>query len=96
MCAGAVGALAAFQAVQGSSEAQLLRLLGSRVSGLLDAGKHLNWLPDQPPRTALGHSAYIQDLLPFLKVPTLTTNQVGLDSLSEKPSEVQHYPCLAW
>lgn len=66
--AGAVGALAAFQAVQGSSEAQLLRLLGNRASAILDAAKHLNWLPDQPPRTALGHSAYIQDLLPFLKV----------------------------
>ncbi len=66
--AGAVGALAAFQAVQGSSEAQLLRLLGDKASAILEAAKHLNWLPDQPPRTALGHSAYIQDLLPFLKV----------------------------
>lgn len=69
MAAGAVGALAAFQAVQGSSEARLLQLLGNRAAAILDAAKHLNWLPDQPPRTALGHSAYIQDLLPFLKVP---------------------------
>ena len=68
MCVGAVGALAAFQALQGLSEGQLLQLLGMRASAILDAAKHLNWLPDQPPRTALGHSAYIQDLLPFLKV----------------------------
>lgn len=70
--AGAVGALAAFQAVQGSSEAQLLRLLGDKASAILEAAKHLNWLPDQPPRTAMGHSAYIQDLLPFLKVQQCT------------------------
>ena len=74
--AGAVGALAAFQAVQGSSEAQLLRLLGDKASAILEAGKHLNWLPDQPPRTALGHSAYIQDVLPFLKVCTAPKHTV--------------------
>lgn len=67
-CAGAVGALAGFQAVQASSEAHLLRLLAERATAILTTAKHLNWLPDQPPRTALGHSAYIQDLLPFLKV----------------------------
>ena len=66
---GAVGALAAFQALLSSSEAQLLSLLGGKADAILGAAKHLNWLPDQPPRTALGHSAYIQDLLPFLKVP---------------------------
>ncbi|KAL3133292.1 hypothetical protein ABBQ38_007172 [Trebouxia sp. C0009 RCD-2024] len=64
---GAVGALAGFQAVQASSETHLLRLLANRATAILTAAKHLNWLPDQPPRTALGHSAYIQDLLPFLK-----------------------------
>lgn len=56
------------QAVQGSSEGQLLRLLGNRASAVLSAAQQVNWLPEQPPRTALGHSAYIQDLLPFLKV----------------------------
>ena len=66
--AGAVGALAGFQAVQASSEGQLLRLLANQATAILSAAKHLNWLPEQPPRTALGHSAYIQDLLPFLKV----------------------------
>ena len=70
--AGAVGALAGFQAVQASSEAHLLRLLADRATAILAAAKHLNWLPDQPPRTALGHSAYIQDLLPFLKVRPLS------------------------
>lgn len=63
-----MGALAGFQAVQGSSEAHALRLLANKATAILTAAKHLNWLPDQPPRTALGHSAYIQDLLPFLKV----------------------------
>ncbi len=82
--AGAVGALAAFQAVQGSSEAQLLRLLGDKASAILEAAKHLNWLPDQPPRTALGHSPYIQDLLPFLKVWQCTqTHTFGGFALSQ-------------
>ena len=63
-----MGAVAGFQAVLASSEAQLLRLLANRATAILTAAKHLNWLPEQPPRTALGHSTYIQDLLPFLKV----------------------------
>ncbi|KAA6419827.1 MAG: putative exocyst complex component 6-like [Trebouxia sp. A1-2] len=78
---GAVGALAAFQAVQGSSEAQLLRLLVDKASAILEAAKHLNWLPDQPPRTALGHSAYIQDVLPFLKdTLALASRMLPLDA----------------
>ena len=72
--AGAVGALAGFQAVQGSSEAQLLRLLANRATAILEAAHRLNWLPDQPPRPALGHSAYIQDLLPFLKANSINNS----------------------
>ena len=66
--AGAVGALAGFQSLQASSEARLLQLVADRTAAILEPARHLNWLPDQPPRTALGHSAHIQDLLPFLKV----------------------------
>lgn len=91
--AGAVGALAGFQSLQASSEARLLQLLAERTAGVLEPAKHLNWLPDQPPRTALGHSAYIQDLLPFLKV-------TGHDSCTCQPSRLHlalslhHQPCL--
>ena len=88
--AGAVGALAGFQAVQGSSEAQLLRLLANRATAILEAAKRLNWLPDQPPRTALGHTAYIQDLLPFLKVQIIDKGS----SLWHTPFYARRFPVM--
>ena len=66
--AGGAGALSGFQALQESCERVVVRAMATQVVTLLGAARLQPWLPTEPPRTALGHSSYVQELIKYLQV----------------------------
>lgn len=78
--AGGAGALSGFQALQESCERVVVRTMATQVVTLLGAARLQPWLPTEPPRTALGHSSYVQELIKYLQVRGLSQNwlEMGL------------------
>ena len=70
--AGGAGALSGFQALQESCERVVVRTMATQVVTLLGAARWQPWLPTEPPRTALGHSSYVQELMKYLQVGGLS------------------------
>lgn len=58
----------AWQGLQESAEAVVVRMVARGAGDIIAKSHALPWLPDQPPRTAAGHSAYVAELLTFLQV----------------------------
>lgn len=72
-----MGAMAAqaWHSLQAAAESVVVRLVAKGAGDIVDRARALPWLPDQPPRNAAAHSAYIAELLAYLKV--LTAAHVG-------------------
>lgn len=66
---GNVGAMAAqaWHSLQAAAESVVVRLVAKGAGDIVDRARALPWLPDQPPRNAAAHSAYIAELLAYLK-----------------------------
>eukprot|EP00884_Botryococcus_braunii_P001705 jgi/Botrbrau1/11535/Bobra.0393s0014.1 len=64
---GGAGLLNAWVALCEEAERAVVRLLAAQAGSLLGQAKAQSWLPDQPPRTASAHSAYVTSLLAYLK-----------------------------